>query len=205
MARDRGPRCKKMRRHGDMSLISGLRSLDSKCKADVPPGQHGNKKARQSDFAVQLHAKQKLRLTYGVLERQFRGYYKKAAKQGGSTGENLLHMLERRLDNVVYRLGFAVTRAEARQLVSHKAISVNGQTVNIPSYQVCPGDVVSVREKSRNQARIQGALALAEQRAVSEWVEADAKQMQGTFKRMPDMSELPPDYNVNLVVELYSK
>ena len=206
MARYLGPTCKLSRREGtDLMLKSGMRSLDTKCKPETPPGQHGSKRARLTDFAVQLRAKQKLRRIYGVLERQFSNYYKEAARQKGSTGENLLRLLERRLDNVVYRLGFAVTRAEARQLVSHKAILVNGKLVNIPSYLVMPGDKVEIREKSRSQARIQAALSLAEQRVPCEWVSVDPKSLSGTFVSFPDLADLPTEYNVHLVVELYSK
>jgi len=169
------------------------------------PGQHGDRRARLSDYGLQLREKQKLRRMYGVLEKQFRNYFKKAAQKKGSTGENLLQMLECRLDNVVYRMGFGSTRSEARQLVSHKAITVNGQVVNIPSYQVQPGDVVAVREKARKQQRIADALALAEQAGFPEWVEVDSKKMEGTFKAVPERSDLPAEINESLVVELYSK
>ena len=206
MARYIGPKCKLARREGtDLFLKSGVRAHGSKCKQDAQPGQHGARKGRLTDYGVQLRAKQKLKRIYGVLERQFRNYYKSAAQQKGSTGENLLVLLERRLDNVVYRLGFAVTRAEARQLVLHKAILVNGKTVNIASYLVKVGDVVTVREKARSQARIQGALSLAEQRAQCEWINVNAAQFQGSMVNYPMQTELPSDYNVNLVVELYSK
>lgn len=206
MARYIGPKCKLSRREGtDLLLKSGVRSLESKCKKDIPPGQHGSKRARLTDYAVQLRAKQKLRRIYGVLEKQFRNYYKTAAKASGSTGEFLLQLLERRLDNVVYRMGFASTRAEARQLVSHKAILVNGSVVNIPSYLVMAGDVVEIRSKARSQTRIQSSLALAQQRTPCEWVNVDEKNMKGTYVNNPEMSDLPPDYNVQLVVELYSK
>lgn len=206
MARYTGPKLKLCRREGsDLSLKSGLRPIDSKCKADTVPGMHGGKRARLTDFAVQLRAKQKLRRIYGVLEKQFRNYYKKAAQQKGSTGENLLQLLEGRLDNVVYRMGFASTRAEARQLISHKAIIVNGTVVNIASYQVQPGDAVEIRERAKGQARIKGALAVAEQRSPCEWIEVDTKKLSGAFKSRPTQDDLPPDYNVHLVVELYSK
>jgi len=208
MARYLGPKCKLSRREGtDLMLKSRARSLDSKCKAETPPGQHGNnrRRARASDYALQLREKQKLRRIYGVLERQFRNYYTKAARQRGATGENLLKLLERRLDNVVYRMGFGSTRAEARQLVSHKAIAVNGQTVNIPSYQVSPDDIISIRHKARSQARVQFSLELAEQYGFPGWVEVDAKKMEGVFKSIPDRGELPPDIAEQLVVELYSK
>ena len=169
------------------------------------PGQHGARRTRLSDYALQLREKQKLRRIYGVLEKQFRNYYKKAANQKGSTGENLLSLLETRLDNVVYRCGFGATRAEARQLVSHKSILVNGNVVNIPSYQVEAGDTVAVREKSRNQLRIQGALALSGNRSPSEWVEVNGEKMEGVLKSYPEREELPAEINENLIVELYSK
>jgi len=207
MARYLGPKCKLSRRQGtDLSLKSRARGIESKCQLEKPPGQHGdNRNRRQSNYATQLRQKQKLRYIYGVLERQFSNYYKEAARRKGATGENLLKLLESRLDNVVYRMGFGVTRAEARQLVSHKAIAVNGQTVNIPSYQVSAKDVVSVREKSRSQTRIQDSLAIAEQIGFPEWMDVDVKKMEGVFKAAPERSELPADINESLVVELYSK
>ncbi|MDX1345190.1 MAG: 30S ribosomal protein S4 [Sedimenticolaceae bacterium] len=206
MARYIGPKCKLSRREGtDLGLKSRVRALDSKCNMEKVPGQQGERRRRQSDYGLQLREKQKVRRIYGVLEKQFRNYYKKAAQKKGATGDNLLKLLEGRLDNVVYRMGFGSTRAEARQLVSHKAILVNGQTVNIPSYQVSPEDVISVREKSRNQVRIQNSLALAEQYEFPEWVEVDVKGMSATYKRVPDRSELPAEINEQLIVELYSK
>lgn len=206
MARYLGPKCKLSRREGaDLLLKSRARSLDSKCKLDKVPGQHGDRRSRLSDYGVQLREKQKLRRIYGLLERQFRNYYKKASRAKGATGERLLQLLECRLDNVAYRMGFGATRAETRQLVSHKAITVNGRVVNIPSYSVSAGDVVAVREKARKQLRIQDALNVAEQYGMPEWVEVDTKNMQGVFKSTPDRSELPPDINESLVVELYSK
>ena len=206
MARYIGPKCKLSRREGtDLGLKSRVRALDSKCNMEKVPGQQGERRRRQSDYGLQLREKQKVRRIYGVLEKQFRNYYKKAAQKKGATGDNLLKLLEGRLDNVVYRMGFGSTRAEARQLVSHKAILVNGQTVNIPSYQVSPEDVVSVREKSRDQVRIQNSLALAEQYEFPEWVEVDTKGMSGTYKRVPDRSELPAEISEQLIVELYSK
>ena len=206
MARYIGPKLKLSRREGtDLLLKSGVRPIDSKCKIDTPPGQHGTRRTRLSDYAVQLREKQKVRRFYGVLEKQFRNYYKKAERQKGATGENLLRLLETRLDNVVYRMGFGSTRAEARQLVSHKSITVNGQKVNIASYQVKPDDVIGVTEKARAQLRIQSALQLAGQRASIDWVEVDASKVEGVFKRLPDRSELPPEINENLIVELYSK
>lgn len=205
MARYLGPTCKLARREGtDLYLKSGVRPLESKCRLENAPGQHGARRARHSDYAVQLREKQKVRRLYGILEKQFRNYYKKADRQKGATGENLLRMLERRLDNVVYRMGFGSTRAEARQLVSHKAILVNGNCINIPSYQVEPGDTITVREKSRNQLRIQGALALAANRPV-EWVDVNADKLEGVFKAFPDREQLPAEINENLIVELYSK
>ena len=206
MARYIGPKLKLSRREGtDLFLKSGVRPIDSKCKIDAPPGQHGARRGRLSDYAVQLREKQKVRRFYGVLEKQFRNYYKKAERQRGATGENLLRLLESRLDTVVYRMGFGATRAEARQLVAHKSIAVNGRKVNIASYQVSPEDVVSVTEKARAQLRIQSALQLASQRAPIDWVDVDATKMEGVFKRLPDRGELPPEINENLIVELYSK
>ena len=206
MARYLGPKLKLSRREGtDLFLKSGVRPLDSKCRADVPPGQHGARRVRLTDYAVQLREKQKVKRFYGVLEKQFRNYYKKADKQKGATGENLLMLLESRLDNVVYRIGYGSTRAESRQLVSHKSILVNGGIVNIASYQVRPEDVVTVAEKSKAQLRIKSALELAAQRAPVEWVDVDATKMEGVFKRLPDRAELPSEINENLIVELYSK
>lgn len=206
MARYIGPKCKLSRREGtDLFLKSGVRALESKCKAEIAPGQHGQRRGRLSDYGVQLREKQKVRRIYGVLEKQFRNYYKEADRLKGATGSNLLQLLESRLDNVVYRMGFGSTRAEARQLVSHKAILVNGKTVNIPSYKVVPGDVIAIREKSQNQLRINAALELAAQRGFSTWVEVDAKKKEGTFKVLPERSDLAADINENLIVELYSK
>lgn len=206
MARYTGPTCKLSRREGtDLGLKSRGVSLEKKCKLDKVPGQHGESRQRLSDYGIQLREKQKVRRIYGVLEKQFRNYFKEAARRKGSTGENLLQLLECRLDNVVYRMGYGATRAESRQLVSHKAIMVNDQSVNIPSYQVKPGDVVSVREKSKKQTRIQDSIAVAEQHGFPGWVEVDVKAMQGTFKSVPDRSDLPADINESLIVELYSK
>lgn len=207
MARYTGPTCRLSRREGtDLLLKSRIRSLDSKCKVDSLPGQHGTRRQRRfSDYAIQLREKQKLRRMYGVLERQFRNYYRKAARKRGATGENLLKLLERRLDNLVYRMGFAVTRAEARQLVSHRAILVNGRTVNFPSYQVSPGDVVSLHERARKQARVQEALAVADQYGFPEWVEVDVSKMEGVLKAVPERQDLPPDISEQLVIEFYSK
>jgi small subunit ribosomal protein S4 len=206
MARYLGPTCKLSRREGtDLFLKSGMRPLDSKCKAETIPGQHGARRGRLSDYGIQLREKQKLRRIYGVLERQFSNYYKEAARIKGATGTNLLRLLEARLDNVVYRMGFGTTRSEARQLVSHKAIMVNGKTVNIASYQVQPGDVIAVREKAKNQLRIQQAITLAAQRGESEWLEVSAGKMEGVYKQHPDRSELSSEINESLIVELYSK
>lgn len=206
MARYLGPRCKLARREKmDLSLTSGVRPLDSKCKLDKAPGMHGGRRGRETEHGFQLREKQKVRRIYGILERQFNNYFKKATRLKGSTGENLLKLLERRLDNVVYRMGFASTRAEARQLVSHCAILVNGKTVNIPSYLCSPGDVVSLREKSRAQLRVQSALTLAAARPSCDWLEIDSTNFTGTFKSAPDRDRLPPDINEQLIVELYSK
>jgi len=197
-----------MRREGaDLSLKSSRRAVDTKCKIDNPPGMHGagTRRPRVSDYGLQLREKQKLRRIYGVLERQFRNYYQEASRLKGSTGENLLQLLEARLDNVVYRMGFGSTRAEARQLVSHKAIMVNGKTVNVASYVVKPSDVISVREKSRKQARISESMSLAEQVGFPDWIDVNHSAFEGTFKAFPLRSELPPDINEQLVVELYSK
>jgi len=206
MARYLGPKCKLSRREGcDLLLKSGVRDHKSKCKSEKLPGQHGDKKPRLSGYGIQLREKQKIRRLYGVLEKQFRNYYKKAARQKGSTGENLMVLLERRLDNVVYRMGFASTRAEARQLVAHKAILVNDKIVNVPSFLVNSGDVITVRQKAKSQGRVQAALALSEQRAPCEWITVDTASFKGTFSAAPTLTDLSSDYNVNLVVELYSK
>ena len=206
MARYIGPKLKLSRREGtDLFLKSGVRAIDSKCKIDTVPGQHGARKARLSDYGVQLREKQKVRRIYGVLEKQFRNYYRDAARQKGNTGENLLQLLEGRLDNVVYRMGFGATRAESRQLVSHKGIMVNGRVVNVPSFQVSPEDVICVREKAKKQARIKASLEVAGQREKPTWVEVDAAKMEGAFKRLPERSDLSADINEQLIVELYSK
>jgi small subunit ribosomal protein S4 len=207
MARYVGPKCKLARREGtDLFLKSGIKPLENKCKLSVPPGGiKGERRTRLSDYGLQLREKQKLRRMYGVLERQFGNYYEEAARRSGATGENLLKLLESRLDNVVYRMGFASTRAEARQLVSHKALTVNEQVVSIASYQCKPGDIVQIREKQRKQLRIQGALNVAQQVGFPEWVEVNDKEMRGVFKSVPARDEVLPDINENLVVELYSK
>lgn len=206
MARYTGPTCKLARREGtDLSLKSRARSLDTKCNLEKMPGQAGDRRRRLSDYGVQLREKQKVRRIYGVMEKQFRNYYTQAAGIKGATGENLLQLLEKRLDNVVYRMGFGSTRSEARQLVSHRGILVNGKAVNIPSYQVKEEDLIEVREKAKNQVRIQNAVALAEQYGFADWVEVDTNALKGVFKRVPDRSDLPADINENLIVELYSK
>ncbi|MEY6430979.1 30S ribosomal protein S4 [Thioalkalicoccus limnaeus] len=206
MARYIGPTCKLARREGtDLGLKSRARALDSKCNLEKMPGQAGDRRRRLSDYGVQLREKQKVRRIYGVMERQFRNYYKKAARRKGATGEILLQLLERRLDNVVYRMGFGATRAEARQLVLHKGIVVNGRVVNIPSFQVSTDDQIAVRDKAAKQVRVQNALALAEQYGFPEWIEVDTKVLKGVFKRVPDRTDLPADINESLIVELYSK
>jgi small subunit ribosomal protein S4 len=206
VARYIGPKCKLSRREGtDLFLKSARRSLDTKCKLDSRPGQHGAKSTRISEYGTQLREKQKIRRMYGVLERQFRTYFDKAIQKRGATGEVLLQLLESRLDNVVYRMGFACTRAEARQLVSHRAIEVNGKRVSIPSYLVRATDVVSVREKSKAQLRIKASLDLAEANGFPSWVEVDPKNFKGVFKALPDRGEFANDVNEQLVVELYSK
>lgn len=206
MARYIGPKCKLSRREGtDLFLKSGVRSIESKCKIDQLPGQHGTGRKRVTEYGTQLREKQKVRRIYGVLEKKFRLYYKEADRRKGSTGVILLQILESRLDNVVYRMGFASTRSEARQLVSHKAIQVNGRTVNIASFNVNVGDIVSIKEKSRKQTRIGFALELNAQSGAVEWVEVDASKFEGVYKSIPDRSDLSADIAENLIVELYSK
>lgn len=206
MARYLGPRLKRSRRvKMDLSLTSGVRPLDSKCKFEQAPGQHGARRGRETGHGTQMREKQVVRWMYGILERQFENYFKKATRLKGSTGDNLLKLLERRLDNVVYRMGFAATRAEARQLVSHKAIMVNGRTVNIPSYLLKAGDTVTLRERAKTQLRVQSALTLAQARPACDWLEIDAANFMGTFKNAPDRDRLPSDINEQLIVELYSK
>ena len=209
MARYIGPTCKLARREGaDLSLKSPARALDSKCKLEQKPGQHGAtaRKGKLSDYATQLREKQKVKRIYGLLERQFRNYYKKASNKKGNTGENLLQLLETRLDNVVYRMGFAVTRASARQLVSHRGVLVNGKYVNLPSYAVKAGDAIALSEKAQKQLRVQEALTVAQQMDLSpSWVDVDAGKFAGLFKAVPDRAELPSDINEALIVELYSK
>lgn len=208
MARYIGSKCRLCRREGEKLFLKGEKCYTSKCaieKRSFPPGQHGQRRSRLTDYAVQLREKQKLRRIYGILEKQFRGYYKEADRRKGSTGENLLQLLEGRLDNVVYRMGFAASRTEARQLVRHNGIVVNGGKVNIPSYQVKPNDIVAVSSKGKEQLRIKSALEFAEQRGFVEWISVDSKKMEGTFKSIPERSDLPAEINENLVVELYSK
>ncbi|WP_027797302.1 30S ribosomal protein S4 [Paraburkholderia acidipaludis] len=207
MARYIGPKAKLSRREGtDLFLKSARRSLADKCKLDSKPGQHGRTSgARTSDYGTQLREKQKVKRIYGVLERQFRRYFAEADRRKGNTGENLLQLLESRLDNVVYRMGFASTRAEARQLVGHKALTLNGVVANIPSMQVKAGDVIAIREKAKKQARIVEALSLAEQGGMASWVAVDAKKFEGTFKGMPERSDIASDINESLIVELYSR
>ena len=206
MARYRGPSLRLSRREGtDLYLKSGKRAIESKCNMDTAPGMHGMRRGRLSDYGLQLREKQKVRRMYGVLEKQFRNYYLKAAKSKGNTGENLLSYLEKRLDNVVYRMGFGSTRAEARQMVSHKAILVNNKLVNVPSFQVQPGDEIKIRENKQNQLRIQNARELSSQRESCDWLEVDEKSFKGVFKSVPDRSDLSAEINENLIVELYSK
>lgn len=208
MAKYIGSKCRLCRREGEKLFLKGSKCYTSKCPIEnrpFPPGQHGQRRTRLSDYAGQLREKQKLRRIYGVLERQFRNYYQSADRTKGSTGENLLQLLERRLDNVVYRMGFGISRTEARQMVRHNAITINGKKVNIPSYQVSPNDVVAVTDKAKNQLRIKAALELAEQRGFPEWLEVDTTKMQGVFKSTPERSDLPAEFNEHLVVELYSK
>lgn len=208
MARYIGSKCRQCRREGEKLFLKGEKCFSSKCPVEnrpFPPGQHGQRRTRLSDYARQLRAKQKLRRIYGVLENQFRLYYKQADSKKGSTGENLLQLLEGRLDNVAYRMGFGVSRTEARQLVRHNGVQVNGRKLNIPAYTVKPGDVISVSEKAKQQLRVKSAMELAQQRGVPEWLEVDANKLEGTYKANPERSELPADIQEQLVVELYSK
>ena len=206
MAKYLGPKCRLARREKtDLGLKSGIRDINTKCKFDHTPGQHWQRRSRVTDYATQLRMKQLIRRYYGVLEKKFRLYYEHAERIKGSTGENLLRLLESRLDNVIYRMGFAVTRAEARQLVSHKSVLVNGHVVNIASYSVKPGDAVSIREKAKKQLRIAAAIELAQQREPTTWIQVDAKDFSGVYKDYPAMDQLPSEFKVNYVVELYSK
>ena len=207
MARYIGPKCKLSRREGtDLFLKSARRSLDSKCKLDSKPGQHGRiSGARTSDYGQQLREKQKLKRMYGVLEKQFRKYFAEAERRRGNTGEQLIQLLESRLDNVVYRMGFGSTRAEARQLVSHRAIELNGHTADIPSMLVKAGDIVSIREKAKAQLRIRESLDLAAGQGMPQWVDVDPTKLTGTFKQVPDRADVARDINESMVVELYSR
>ena len=207
MARYLGPKCKLSRREGtDLFLKSGIKPIENKSKLNTIPGSMvGSRRERLSDYGIQLREKQKLRRMYGVLEKQFTNYYKKASKAKGSTGENLLKLLETRLDNMVYRMGFAVTRAEARQLVSHKAIMVNGSIINKPSYEVSASDEISVTEKAQQQLRVKNAVNIASQLGISEWLSVDLKKLKGTVSSIPEREDILPDINENLVVEYYSK
>ncbi len=208
MAKYIGPKCRLCRREGEKLFLKGEKCFTSKCTIETrafPPGQHGQRRTRLSDYATQLREKQKLRRIYGVLEGQFRLYYQAADQRKGSTGENLLQLLEGRLDNVAYRMGFSASRSEARQLVRHNGITVNGRKVNIPTYQVSPNDVIAVDETAKKQLRIQAALDMAQQRGFSDWLDVDVSKMQGTFKSRPERSELPAEINEHLIVELYSK
>ena len=209
MARYRGPRCKLMRREGsDLGLKAPTRELSKKCKMEVLPGSkggRGGRRPRVTDYGIQLREKQKLRRLYGIMERQFRNYYKKAARSKGSTGENLLQLLECRLDNVIYRMGFGITRAECRQIVSHKSILLNGKTANVPSISVKAGDVITVREGAREQVRIMDAIAIAKQQGVPEWLNVNFDKFEGTVKQLPSREEIDKDINESLVVEFYSK
>lgn len=208
MARYIGAKCRLCRREGEKLFLKGEKCFTSKCAIEnraFPPGQHGQRRGRLSDYATQLREKQKLRRVYGLLEKQFRLYYKMADSKKGSTGENLLQLLEGRLDNVAYRMGFGVSRSEARQLVRHNSITVNGKKVNIPSYQVSPNDVIAIKEASKNQMRIKASLELATQQGFSDWIEVDSTKMEGTYKHVPERSELSAEIKEHLIVELYSK
>lgn len=208
MARYIGSKCRLCRREGEKLFLKGEKCYTSKCAIEnrsFPPGQHGQRRSRLTDYGLQLREKQKLRRIYGVLEGQFRSYYQEADRRKGATGENLLKLLEGRLDNVVYRMGFASSRTEARQLVRHNGVVVNGNKVNIPSYQVNPNDSIAVSEKAKKQLRVKSALEFAQQRGLVDWVEVDVSKMQGLFKNLPERSDLPAEINESLVVELYSK
>jgi small subunit ribosomal protein S4 len=208
VARYNDSKCRLCRREGGKLFLKGEKCFTEKCpveKRAYAPGQHGQQKSRLSDYGKQLREKQKLRRIYGILERQFQNYYKEAARHKGSTGEDLLKMLESRLDNVVYRMGFGVSRAEARQLVRHNAVRVNGRRVNIPSYQVRPNDLIEISTSAQEQLRIKAALEAAGQRGIPEWLDVDVKAMKGTFKSVPERNDLPSDINESLVVALYSK
>lgn len=208
MAKYSGAKCRQCRRQGEKLFLKGEKCFTAKCaieKRGFPPGQHGKRRTRVTDYATQLREKQKVRWIYGVLERQFHRYYTEAARRKGSTGERLLQILESRLDNVVYRMGLGASRSEARQLVRHNAITVNGEKVNIPSYSVSPDDVIAVDQKAKKQLRIQGALDFSQQQGLPDWIEVDVSKMQGVFKAQPERSDLPAEINEHLIVELYSK
>ena len=206
MGRYLGPKCRLSRREKtDLQLKSGVRGLDSKCNLERTPGQHWSRRGRTTDYGLQLRMKQMIRRYYGVMEKPFRKYYQKADRQKGSTGDNLLKLLELRLDNIVFRLGFAATRAEARQLVSHKSVLVNGIVVNVPSYQVSKDDTVEIRSKAKGQLRIKAAMELSKQRSTVSWLSSDEKAIKGTLTDLPEIDQLPAEFKVNLVVELYSK
>ncbi|WMY97299.1 MAG: 30S ribosomal protein S4 [Arsenophonus sp.] len=206
MAKYLGPKLKLSRRENtNLFLKSSIRSIETKCKLGQAPGQHGARKKRLSEYGIQLREKQKARRIYGIMEKPFHNYYKKASKLKGNTGKNLLHLLESRLDNVVYRMGFGTTRAEARQIVNHKSIMVNNKVVNIPSYQISINDTICIREKAKKQLRIKASLELSEQIEKPKWIEIDMKKMKGIFKNIPDRSDFSADINENLIIELYSK
>jgi len=208
LARYIGSKCRQCRREGGKLFLKGEKCFGSKCAIEsrpFPPGQHGQRRTRLSDYARQLREKQKLRRIYGVLERQFRSYYAEADRVKGNTGETLLQLLESRLDNVVYRMGFGVSRTESRQLVRHNGVRVNGKKVNVPSYVVKPGDVVSIADGAKEQLRVKASLEMAQQRGMPEWIEVDTSKLQGVYKSIPERSELPAEIQEQLVVELYSK
>ena len=208
MAKYTGPKCRQCRREGEKLFLKSEKCFTQKCPIETrpqPPGQHGTRRTRLSDYALQLREKQKVKRTYGMLEKQFRGYYATGARRKGATGENLLQLLENRLDNVAYRMGFGGSRAEARQLVRHNGVTVNGNKVNIPSFQLVADDVVAVAEKAKNQLRIKSSVELATQRGLPEWIEVNAEKLEGTYKRVPERNDLPSNINEHLIVELYSK
>ena len=208
MARNLDAKCRQCRREGEKLFLKGEKCFTDKCaieRRNYPPGQHGQKNNRLSGYATQLREKQKVRRIYGIMEKQFAGYYAEADRRRGSTGENLLKLLEGRLDNVVYRMGFGASRSEARQLVRHNAVMVNNRRTNIPSYQLSASDVIEIMSSAKEQLRVKAALEAAEQRGVPEWLEVDVKGLKGTYKAAPERSELPSDINEHLVVALYSK